>query len=351
MKRNIKITLCSALAAMTFGLVSCGDWIEPESLEIETPSLEESDPELWALYLESLNNYKNSEHKVVFVTVDNPTGVPATHRSEHLTVLPDSVDYIVLTNPDNLHPDFAAEFAEVRKKGTKVLYSLTFETYESAWREMARNDSSLTEEQHLAYIDECTNNALALCDKWGYDGLIFGYTGVSPLSIPESQYEAALALQNAFFAPVVNWYGSHRGKFMAFMGRPDFVLEEVAGIFGDCKYVVVDTDQATNVDDLTVRCLKALDSEAVPSDRIVISVLEIRPDDNNQVFGWFGTRDENGDKLRALPYAALWTTQPSPEFTRCGLLIKDIKPDYYNVSMIYPHLREAISLMNPSPKN
>lgn len=351
MKRNIKIMFYSSLAVLTFGLVSCGDWIEPESLEVKTPSLEESDPELWALYLESLNNYKNSEHKVVFVTVDNPTGSPAAHRSEHLTVLPDSIDYIVLTNPDNLHPDFAAEFGEVRKKGTKVLYSLTFETYESAWREMSRNDSSLTEEQHLEYIGACADEQLALCDKWGYDGLIFGYTGVSPLSIPDSQRAAAVALQDSFFSRVADWHKSHKDKVFAFMGRPDFVLEEVAGIFGDCNYVIVDTDSATNVEDVTVRCLKALDSEAVPSDRIVVSVLEIRPDDNNQVFGWFGTRDEEGNKLRALPYVALWTTQPSPEFTRCGLLIKDVQPDYYNVSMIYPHLREAISLMNPSPKN
>ena len=350
MKRNIKTTFLAVLTAAAFGLVSCGDWIEPKSLDINTPSLEQTDPELWALYLEELNHYKQGEHKLVFVTFDNPTGAPATHRSEHLTVVPDSVDYIILNNPDDLHPDFAAEFDAVRLKGTKVLYSFNYETFDSAWREMARNDESLTEEQRLEYIGSCTEDMLAVCDRWGYDGLIFGYTGFSPLSIPESEREAAVALQHAFFAPIAEWQNTHKDKVLAFMGRPDFVLEEESSVFGVCSYIIVDTDNAVNEGDLSVRCLKALDSEAVPSDRIIVTALEIRPDDNNQVFGWFGTRDEEGNKLRALPNTARWTTLPSPDYTRAGIVVKDIKPDYFNVSLVYSHLREAISIMNPSPK-
>lgn len=350
MKRNMKIMLYAGLAAMTFGLVSCGDWIEPKSLEVKTPSLEESDPAAWAEYLKELNNYKNSEHKLVFVTFDNPTGVPANHRSEHLTVVPDLVDYIILNNPDNLHADFLAEFGQVRRKGTKVLYTFNFEAFDAAWREMARNDASLTEEQRLEYITDRTKEALALCDKWGYDGLVFGYTGFSPLSIPDSQREAAVALQGAFFAPVIEWQASHKGKVLAFMGRPDFVLEEESEIFGICNYIMVDTDNATNEGDLSVRCLKAIDSEAVPTDRIVVTALEIRPDDNNQVFGWFGTVGEDGNKLRALPEVARWITLPSPQFTRAGLVVKDIQTDYFNVKEtgVYPHLNQAISIMNPS---
>ena len=351
MKNIIKIMLLSMVAALTAGFVSCSDWTEPKSLDIKTPSLEESNPELWALYLEALNNYKNGEHKTVFVTLDNPTGVPATHRSQHLTVLPDSIDYIVLNNPDNLHADFVAEFGEVRKKGTRVLYSFDYETFNNVWLEMTRNDSSLTEEQHLEYLTNCTEEALTLCDKYGYDGLIFGYTGVSPLSIPDSQRETAVARQAAFFDPIAAWSASHQGKSLSFMGRPDFVLDEVSDIFGLCSYVIVDTDNATNENDVAVRCSKALDSSAVPTDRIVVTALEIRPDDNNQAFGWFGTRDSEGNKLRALPYVAQWVASPSVGYTRAGLVIKDVQTDYFNITMIYPHLREAISIMNPSPKN
>lgn len=349
MKRNIKIMFLAALTA--FGPVSCGDWIEPRSLEIVTPSPEESDPALWAQYLASLNSYKNSAHKVVFVTFDNPTDRPAVHRSEHLTAVPDSVDYIILDHPDALHPDFAAEFGAVRRKGTKVLYSFSYETFDAAWRELARNDDSMTDEQRLSSLGVFTKEMLALCDRWQYDGLVLGYTGVSPLSIPEAKRDAAAALQKAFFAPVSEWRKSHKDKVLAFMGRPDFVLEEASSVFGEFDYIIVDTDNAVNEGDLAVRCLKALDTEAVPSDRIVITALEVRPDDNNQVFGWFGTLDDQGGKLRALPCAARWTTLPSPRYARAGLVVKGIRSDYYHVSKVYPHLREAISIMNPSPIN
>lgn len=352
MKNSIKIMLGSMLAAVAMCVVSCSEWNEPKNLEIKTPSLEERDPALWAEYLAALQAYKSSAHKLVFVTVNNPVNAPAVNRAEHLTVLPDSVDYIVLNNPDNLHADFVKEFDEVRKKSTKVLYAFSYETFNADWLAMAREDSSLTEEQHLEYITACTEEALTLCEKYNYDGLIFAYTGVSPLSIPASQREAAVALQNAYFAPIASWKASHKGKSISFMGRADFVLEEVAGsVFGQCDYVMVDTDNATNESDVAVSCAKALDSSAVPSDRIVVTVLEVQPDDNNQTFGWFGTQDANGNKLRALPYVAQWVASTSPNYTRAGLVIKNVQPDYYNVTKIYPHLREAISIMNPSPKN
>jgi len=40
--------------------------------------------------------------------------------------------------------------------------------------------------------------------------------------------------------------------------------------------------------------------------------------------------------------------QPSPGYTRAGLLVKDVENDYFNRQRVYPHLREAISIMNSS---
>ena len=100
MKRNIKKFLFPAVAVAALSLAACSDWTETESLDINYPSLEEQNPELYKQYLQALRDYKAGEHKVVFVSMDNTTSAPA-QRNEHLTTMPDSVDIICLMNPDN----------------------------------------------------------------------------------------------------------------------------------------------------------------------------------------------------------------------------------------------------------
>ena len=42
------------------------------------------------------------------------------------------------------------------------------------------------------------------------------------------------------------------------------------------------------------------------------------------------------------------TTLPSPAYTRAGLLIEDVRYDYYNPAKVWAKTREAIGIMNPS---
>ncbi|WP_418992701.1 glycoside hydrolase family 18 [Alistipes sp.] len=351
MKRNIKHLLLPALALVTLSLASCSDWVEPESLDIKNPSLEEQNPALYAQYMESLKAYKGSDHKLLFVALENPEGTAPVQRNQHLTTLPDSVDFIVLNNPANLHPDYVKEMNEVRKKSTRVLYAMSMETYEAEWAKMLKADPKLTEEEALGYFGQRTREELALCDRYGFDGVIFGYTGRSLVSITEAEMEAYNARQKAYLDPVTAWRNSHKGKVFTFMGSADNLLPENRTILSECDHIVVPTDNAQNENDISLKALMVVQAEGVPADRIVVTALEIRPDDKDKVFGYFGTKDENGEKIRALYGAAVWATLPSPNFTRAGILVKDVEPDYYNRLHVYPHLREAISIMNPSPKN
>lgn len=350
MKRNIKKLLMPVAGFAVFAMTACGDWIEPESLGIHTPSFEERNPELYAQYLEELRAYKAGDHKLVFATLNNTAAEAPSHRSQHLTAIPDSVDFIVLNNPDNLHPAWTKEMAEVRKKGTKVLYTFAFETYENAWSRMAEADPSLTELDALAYFTECVEYDLELCDKYGYDGLIFGYTGRPLIGIRGSEMPVYRNRQYAFLSAVSDWRAEHEQAFVAFMGRPENLVAEHVAILSDCdcQSVIVDTDNAANQNDLTVRALAAVETAGVPSDRIVVTALEIRPDDTDRIFGYYGTLDAQGNKLRAVAGAAEWVMQSSPAYTRAGLLIKDVEHDYFNRQRVYPHLREAISVMNSS---
>ena len=65
MKRNIKKFLFPAVAVAVLSFAACSDWTETESLDINYPTLEEQNPELYKQYLKALRDYKAGEHKVV----------------------------------------------------------------------------------------------------------------------------------------------------------------------------------------------------------------------------------------------------------------------------------------------
>ena len=133
MRRKIKY-LMPVMLACSMMQFSCSDWTDPESINIHTPSMEEQNPELYAQYLESLNNFKATDHQVVIVSVNNVSTV-TTSRSQHLTDMPDSLDYICLNNTMEVNQANISEMKEVRRLGTKVLGLVDFDAIESAWNQ------------------------------------------------------------------------------------------------------------------------------------------------------------------------------------------------------------------------
>lgn len=121
MKRSIKIYFLPVLALTAVLLGSCSDWTDSESVDISRPSLEEQNPALYAQYLAALRAYKASEHKLTFVMMENRAGLAPIAQNQRLTAYPDSVDFICMTHPENLAPEYSDQMAEVRKKGTRPL--------------------------------------------------------------------------------------------------------------------------------------------------------------------------------------------------------------------------------------
>ena len=60
MKRNIKKFLFPAVAVAALSLAACSDWTETESLDINYPSLEEQNPELYKQYLQALRDSRRA---------------------------------------------------------------------------------------------------------------------------------------------------------------------------------------------------------------------------------------------------------------------------------------------------
>ena len=105
-------------------LVSCTD---VESIDINRPGLEEQSPELYAKYLENLNTYKRSDdHKVAYAWFDNSVKAPYS-RAHHISDIPDSLDVVSMMYPADLAEFELTDMATVRRKGTKVVYTISFD--------------------------------------------------------------------------------------------------------------------------------------------------------------------------------------------------------------------------------
>lgn len=332
-------------AASALFLAGCSDWTEYESLDLKTPSMNTG---LQADYVRNLKTYKAGTHKVVFASLENPVAGP-TRQAERLTALPDSLDFISLNNPDNLAAAYIDEMNAVREKGTKVVYMIDFATFEAEWAEMQKATPSLTEENALAYIAERTQEMLALYDKYRYDGVIFAYGGRSMASMTDEELAEYGGRQTAFFDAVSAWRETHGDAGFSYKGQAQYLLDANKVILSDCDYIMLETTSASNASALTIAASAAIGSGDVPSDRFVITVETTRYDDKDMVYGYFGQVDAAGNVIRSIQGGAVWMGQPS-EFTRAGMLILNAQYDYYDNVPTYFHLREAISIMNPSPK-
>lgn len=345
------VFLVSALA-----VTSCSDWTDVESLRLNFPTFEKQNPQLYTDYLKDLNRYKAGEHKISFVSFENPKGTPGK-QAERLTVVPDSVDFICLNNPE-VSPEVQAEMVKIREKGTRTIYSIDYSSIENAWKEKVKADPKLTEEEALQYIGERTNAMLALCDKYNFDGIVADYTGHSLISLPEAALKEYKGRQQKFLGEVMNWQSSHDGKTLAFYGNVQYLVPENMGMLSKFDYILLKTALSSNADDLALKAYLAIQAgidavsgaeggvNPVPLDRFIVCVELPQAEDKDKVKGYWSTVDEKGDKLVAALGAARWVVEESPDYTRRGTFIMNVHTDYYNAT--YGYVRDVIRIMNPN---
>lgn len=376
-KISILPLLCMAVAVLS---TACSDWTENESLNIHYPSLEEQNPELYKQYLEALRAYKASDHKVMFVTFRNSATTP-THRNQHLTVLPDSIDFVCLANPDNLFPALAEQMREVReKKATRFVYQIDYNAIETLWKKVLEEEeaakpeepvdpdqpeqtavaqedgdsepedpAAALEKRFLAFCSEQVGQQLAYCDKYGYDGIEVNYTGRSPIAMQHEEKAQYAARQEAFFAGVKSWLDTHADKLLFFRGKPQNLVDK--GVLQLCDYIIIPTLEAISGDQMSYAVLMACVAD-VPADRFIIGVKTPSLTDPTDNSGYFsGVEADGKTKIRASRGAAEWVVAPAASYTKAGVAIADVENDYFFRYSVYKNVREAIDIMNPAPKN
>lgn len=360
MTPTINKLLLPLAALLVLGFSACSDWTQTESLQIRYPSLEEQNPVLYAKYLEALRNYKARQHKVVFVTMENYAEAPS-QQNHHLTNMPDSVDFICLTRPGDLHPVLAAEIDQVHRKGTRVVYDISYEDIETRWKQQeSSTERSVTndgdgasepaaEERFLDFCRTQVEQQLAYCDKFGFDGVQITYIGQDPTSMTEEVKALHAARQQAFCTAVESWKENHAGKLLFFRGSPQNLFS--TAIFSRCAYIILPAHDATSGDELSRRVLQAL-TKGIPDDRFIVGVTIPSLTDPADFAGYFTDYEADGRTLvRATKGAARWAIAPQTDYVRAGIAVDDAQNDYYNLTLVYKNIREAIGTMNYAPKN
>lgn len=358
MRKILKYTLPTILACSMLH-ISCSEWTDVESIKLKAPTIEEQNSELYAQYVKSLNEFKTSEHQVVITSIDNVGTIPVS-RSQHLTDMPDSIDYICLNNITEVSEINASEIKEVRQLGTKVLGLTDFDKIESAWKkildEEAANVQTVSDEtenegeeepvdNETRFIEYCKNEVakqIAASSALGVDGIVANYTGFDLNSlVEENEIAAETARQAAFFDAVIDWKTENADKTIIFKGSPQNVIDKT--LFTDCKYIIINAHSAKNQNEMSYLILMA-SAKDVPTDRFVMGVTTPYLTNSGSYNG------ELGDGSSAIIGAAQWAISKTQDYTKAGISIDAAEKDYFNVANVYPTIKEAINILSPTVK-
>lgn len=332
--KNIFIVASCFAAATCFS--ACDDWTEVENVTINTPGIEELNPEQYAKYLQNLVEYKNSDHKVVYAWFDNSEKTPFS-RGQHISDAPDSLDVISMMYPAELAEFELTDMQKVRAKGTKVVYTISFDKIR---KEHADKVKEGTESGTFdAYLSAELTKQVGYADA--FDGIIAEYKGTNPVYMSAEQKAEAKKLQDAFFGAISAWKSSNADKMLTFQGYPENLIEQ--SVLSDCRHIILATDDVADDAQLSVVARLAMAASNVPTDRFVIAVSTVSMDIADKKTGYYGAD-------RALKEAAYWATEMSGDYTRAGLAIYNVQNDYYNAGNAYQYVKEAINIMNPAPK-
>lgn len=342
--KNKYTIIPTLLFIISLAFTACSDWAEIENIAISEPKITEQNPELYAQYLENLRAYKKSEHKSLYVWYDNSVKVPF-NRVQHLTQLPDSIDFISLMFPDHLVEREISEIETIRKeKGTKVIYTINFEDIKVQYNGMhsLAKDSEPIAVDFISFMVDSLQYALSLAGKYNYDGICISYTGKGALHMTTAEKTEYIANENTFIGILNDWHERHTDKSIIFTGKPQNVINRK--LLADCDLIIVSCLDAKNKSEFTLNAQMAI-AEGIPAERFAISVSTPSSDTENKEVGYFA------DGTVALTSVAEWCASSYSEFSVAGIAIYNVNSDYYNPSRTFRYTREIINALNPSIKH
>lgn len=336
MKRTISNIFYGAMLLLgTLAGVSCDEWTENEKIGVSEPVFGEGNPEQYARYLSSLRAYKSSDHQRMIVWFDNSNKHPVS-RGGFFADVPDSVDIVALTAEGRLTAEELEQVGALREKGTKVIGAFDCENV------LARNDGTQKPEELLA---STMAERMGQIEADGLDGITLRYEPTDPAFATEEELLTQSALDAVIIQALTGWHEKHPEGLILFEGNPQYLSDRSA--VTACDYLVVRCLDAESVYDFGIRARRMCAVEGIPSDRFLWLVSAVPPTATDDT-GYMA--DASGVSVRAVGALAEWLLLPE-DIGKAGVGIMDVQYDYYNSAMIYYYTKEAIEMLNPSPKN
>lgn len=334
MKFTMKRIFIPALAAAAL-LASCSEWTEAENKDF-LPQIKQADQ----AQLAALRDFKAGEHKVTMMFIKGSSNTP-NRQNQHLMAMPDSVDFFLMTDVDDLHSSYVSEIAQVRaEKGARTLNLVDYTAIRTLWDEMkdaavgTESEADYAEEKFPAYCKAETQKQIDNCDRYGFDGLVVSY-----------QSGASSAPAAPFAEAVEAWRQNHPEKLLFVRGHPAYLakLKEQTFISG-CDYVIVLTEDAKSATPITRKVRTHLRHDLVPKDRVVLEASVPALADGG----------EDAQVGATVQVAAEWVMDSAEAATekheRVGLAVSNAQEDYFNTPT-YKRIREALAILNPEPEN
>lgn len=335
-KRILKAILLSTTSVIL--LSACSDWTEPNSLDV---NIQDLDTERYETYLAAVRAYKESDHNIMIMKMDNnslPKG-----RADHLTSVPDSIDYVVLNTYDNLSSEVAAEINEVRdRKGIKTLIPIDFQNIESAFEkqigQVQEEDTENPVDPFIVFCEQQINIALAAYATYGYAGINVIYNGTFPLSLPHEEQEILKKRQKFFIDKIVSWVEVHPEAILMFEGKPQNMFDNTSWL-EKAKYVVINIKDASTVEEQLI-AVEMAKVEGVPEDRLLLGVDAIVAG-SKEGEGFLTSTDENGNLTTSLQGAVQVLSRKDANYLK-GICISHAQYDYYYADKVYKNIRAAL---------
>lgn len=287
-------------------LASCSDWTKTQSIDLNFVHPWEQNPELWTRYKAALRDYKARDHYLFYARFEN-SPENAGREDGFMRSLPDSLDFVSLTNADNFSSFDAQDMEWMKSIGTKVLYRVDLDK---------KAFTSTTELN--TYLD----SVVTVVTGNGLDGYAFAATWKLGNSLNDNLASALVEKLSGV---------KTTGQYLVFEGNPKFVPEADRD---KVDYFVLDTEDTDNTFDLRMQVVSATDYAGVPATKLMLGSTmggEIQDEDKNDC------DDVEEISRRVVSLGPL-----------AGLGISGIADDYYSASGNYVRTRAAIQLLNPS---
>ncbi len=326
-----------SLTVVALSMTACDDWTDTESVDLTYPSVEESNPELYANYLENLRSYKEGDHTLVYAWFDNQEF--PTNRATHVSALPDSLDVVALMNPSKVADFVVSEMKETRaKKGTNYIYNVDFSAFQAAYtakQELATDAAPLTMDFNT-FLADSVKTALSYAAQYEFDGICVAYDGKSTLHLSSEELASYTATQQTFIKAITDWKAQNSGMSLTFFGKPENLLDK--SILSDCRVIFLSDALSVSGTDAFDMLMSMASVDGVPANKLALAASTTQTDD--KATGWLS----NGDY--ALNGLAQWAQGARP----AGVGVINIERDYYNPSFVFPFTRNLITSVNPLVK-